>query len=423
MARVPRWLRVTLLVIWAAAALGLGAAFGLLVFKPPVPRPQPPAFATREVSSATSAGAVATASAPATAFVSANGTPTAPVPTSELIGFYVDWDDESYRSLQQHIDDITVLMPMWYHLGNDGHLDAGDPAAQAKALALIRERRPDLPVMPIVNNYDKGTGKWNAPGMAALLRKPAERKRMAREIVDTLSAAGFEGVNIDFEDFEAASRADLVAFMAELYPLARAKGLAVSQDVLVSSAAFDHAALAEHNDYLIPMIYGEHWRTSGPGPIASQAWFEKMYAQMLTQVPADKVVVGLGVYGRNYGTRGENHSLTWAQATAEARAQKLAIRLDPVQLNPTYRYKVGSDVREAWFLDSAAIFDQVAVASKRRPRGYAIWRMGAEDPATWTVLRSRDSLSESVALSLRSASRTVVYDAAAGMIVSSTVTP
>jgi hypothetical protein len=38
----------------------------------------------------------------------------------------------------------------------------------------------------------------------------------------------------------------------------------------------DQAVLARYgrvNDYAFPMLYDEHYRTSDPGPVASQSWY------------------------------------------------------------------------------------------------------------------------------------------------------
>lgn len=412
----PRWRIPVVLGGIAALLLGVagGTALGLAIWSPKAPRP------------AQSRAVIATAvpdPAPAPA-ATPTPVPTAtPDPATDMVGFYVNWDDTSFTSLEANIDALTAVMPMWYHVGDDGRVTVDDPSEVSRVMTLVRNRRPDLKVMPIVNNYDKGSESWNAPAVAKLIAKPAERTRIAQGIVDAMKAGGYQGVNIDFESFTEADRANLVAFQAEVYRLAKPAGLEVSQDVLVGSKAFDHAALAKHNDYLIPMMYGEHWRTSGPGPIASQGWFERALGEFVKQVPADKVVVGLGVYGRDWGTRGKNRALTFAEATSDARLKKVPIRLDPATLNSTYSYTEGSDKRTAWLLDAPVVFNQITAASKLRVRGYAIWRLGAEEPASWNVLRSRDSLDATVAASLGGGKRTVVYDQKRGLITEATVTP
>ena len=198
----------------------------------------------------------------------------------------------------------------------------------------------------------------------------------------------------------------------------------VSMDVIVGSKAYDHVALARNVDYMVPMMYDEHWKTSPPGPISSQPWFEKTLKGFYEKVPPEKVVVGLGTYSYDYGASGKRAaSLTWADAVALAKEQKAVIELDPKQLNARYSYRDGSTTHNVWMLDSVSAFNQIAAASTTSPRGYAIWRLGAEDPALWNVLPSRDRLDAKVAASLGGTGRTVRYDEARGLIVEERFTP
>jgi hypothetical protein len=68
-------------------------------------------------------------------------------------------------------------------------------------------------------------------------------------------------------------------------------------------------------------------------------------------------------------------------------------------------------------------FNEVRTASRYKPRGYAIWRLGGEDPAIWKVLSERDGLDSGVAASLETGGRDVTYDAKRGLITRSRVAP
>lgn len=364
-------------------------------------------------------GAVTTTSAPPPT------SPTlSPAPTTELIAFYGNFDDNGYASLASNAPDIDVLMPMWYHLGSDGRLTFDDSHAE-RVRRIIRTEHPDMKVMPIVNNYDKATESWNAEAVGELIADPATRTVLAQRIVGTLAAAGYDGVNIDFEGFKEKDRANLVAFMAELYPLAKAAGLEVSMDVIVRSKTYDHVALAKHVDYLIPMLYDQHWKTSPAGPISSVPWFEGALQYFLNQVPAGKVVIGMGTYSYDWSDAGGRaKSLTHASATALAAEYGVPIGLAAPDLNSTFAYtdKAGTG-HSVWMLDSVSAFNQLSVASKYRVRGYAVWRLGAEDPALWRVLPNRDALDRAVAESLDAGSRSIVYDAERSLITSGQVVP
>lgn len=342
---------------------------------------------------------------------------------TELVAFYANFDEAGLASLQRNAANIDVLMPMWFHLGSDGQLTF-DAAHAARVNEIIAAQNPDMKVMPIVNNYDKASEAWNAPQVGAMIADPARRVQIAEHIVSTLAAAGYDGVNIDFESFTEADRANLVAFMAELYPRAKAAGLEVSMDVIVLSRTYDHAALAQHVDYLVPMLYDEHWKTSEAGPISSIPWFDSTLARFLEQVPAGKVMVGMGVYSYDWAGPGARaKSLTFGKARALAQQYGASTGLTDPALNSAFSYQEGANVHSVWMLDAMSAFNQVRVASARGVRGYAIWRLGAEDPTLWNVLPKRDALDRAVAESLAGPGRSIGYDDARGLITGAVTAP
>lgn len=342
---------------------------------------------------------------------------------TNLIAFYANFDEEGYNSLENNAANIDVLMPMWYHLGSNGYLTFDDRQA-ARVADIIKAKNPDMKVMPIVNNYDKAAGAWNAPAISKLIESPTSRKEIAQRIVSTIDAAGYDGVNIDFENFTESDRANLVAFMAELYPIAKKAGLEVSMDVIVMSKTYDHAGLAKHVDYLVPMMYDEHWKTSGAGPISSIPWFDRTLERFLEQVPANKVMVGMGTYSYDWGTPGSRAtSLTHKKAAALATSQNKEVTLTEPQMNSSFSYSAGGVTHSVWMLDAMSAFNQASVAAKYNVRGYAIWRLGAEDPGLWKVLPHRDALDRKVAESLGGGKRSVVYDEGRNLITGATVSP
>lgn len=350
--------------------------------------------------------------------------PPAEEPKTELIGFYVNWGEEAYRSLEANADKITVLMPMWYHVDSKGNVTIDNIERQEEAMRLIRERAPQVRVMPLVNNYDKATETWNAPAVSKLLARAEDRKRIARNIVNAMVEGGFAGVNIDFENFTEKDRANLVAFMGELYPLAKDNNLTVSMDVIVGSKAYDHAALAKNVDYMIPMMYDEHWKTSGPGSISGIPWYTKTLRGFWEKVPPEKTVIGIGTYSYDWGKAGQRAaSLTWQDARELSQLEKRPITLDPTTLNSRFSYEKNGITRQVWMLDAVSAFNQISSIADRGPRGYAIWRMGAEDPGLWNVLENRDRLDGEVAESLTSSARTIQYDADRRLITGHRIAP
>lgn len=401
----------------AVAALAVSVALvGAPAMRWIAPQREQPAGASGAQAALTAAAPPSAETTSAAGAFTAQPAPRRATGATELVAFYANFDEAGLDSLERNAETIDVLMPMWFHLGSDGRLTFDDSHA-ARVKEIIAARNPSMKVMPIVNNYDKASEAWNAPQVGALIADPAQRVAIAEHIVSTLASAGYDGVNIDFESFTEADRGNLVAFMAELYPRATAAGLEVSMDVIVGSRAYDHAALARHVDYLVPMMYDEHWKTSPAGAISSIPWFERTLAGFLEKVPADKVMVGIGTYAYDWaGSGGRAKSLTYDRAVALAQQRGATIGLTDPELNSAFTYTEGTDTHAVWMLDSLSAFNQLSIASRYRVRGYAVWRLGAEDPTLWNVLQKRDALGRAVAESLATPTRSIAYDDGRKMI-------
>ena len=82
---------------------------------------------------------------------------------------------------------------------------------------------------------------------------------------------------VDFEELKEADRDAMVRFMQELHARLQPAGLMIAQAVPVDDDNYDLKRLGEIVDYLMPMVYDEHYQSSAPGPVASESWF---YAQL-----------------------------------------------------------------------------------------------------------------------------------------------
>jgi cellulose synthase/poly-beta-1,6-N-acetylglucosamine synthase-like glycosyltransferase/peptidoglycan/xylan/chitin deacetylase (PgdA/CDA1 family)/spore germination protein YaaH len=365
----------------------------------------------------------------------------------ERIAFFVNWDDNSLVSLTHNLADIDTLVPEWLHLvDGSGTVREDDPRREAQVAALVRAKRPDLAIVPLVNNFD-GT-RWRSDWLAQTLASPTARTAVITQLQDFVTSHGYAGISIDFEAVPARSQKDLEAFLRELHGRFHPLGLLVSQSVPVDDRAFDFRRLAATTDYLILMAYDEHAADTAPGPIASQRWFTAALRARFAEVPADHLVVGLGSYGYDW-TPGEREAeeLSFQDAMQTASESGAAVSLRPESGNPGYAY---ADERgrthQVWFLDAVTGFNQVAAAAPLGPRGFALWRLGAEDPQLWQVLRSANALDAKTAEQLaplragydidyegqgevlrvtgtpREGHRSIQYEAAAGLITASSVT-
>ncbi len=321
-------------------------------------------------------------------------TPAAPA-RGEVIGFYVDWDQNALASLQQNINSLDKLIPEWLHLADaSGSLTPDDPDVQQQTLDFIKINRPNLPVMVLVNNFNKDTQTWDQTRLAGLLADPAARARNIQALLDFVNTNHLQGVSVDFEDVPTASKNALTVYMRELYGRFHPLGLEVSESVPVDDQAFDYPALAKYNDYLILMAYDEHWSSSPPGPVASQQMYANALNLRLSEVEPSKYALGIGAYGYDWMEgASEAQDVSYEDAIRTAQNYKVSVRMDPSSLNPTFDYTDENGKRHhVWFLDAVTAFNQMAEAHRYAVRGFALWRMGSEDPAIWRVFDQRASL-------------------------------
>ena len=322
---------------------------------------------------------------------------------TQAIGFYVNWDDNSFTSLKQNINSIDKLIPEWLHLADaNGNIIEDDPAKQQEVLNYIHQTRPGLPIMPLINNFDKNIQDWQGNALGQMLSNPVARAKTIQALLDYVQSNHFSGLSIDFENIPSQSQSQMTLFMSELYSRFHPLGLEVSQSVPADDDSYDYRKFAQYSDFLILMVYDEHWSSGDPGPIASQQWFANILKTRLAEVDPAKYVIGIGNYGYDWtvGATSANE-ISYQQAVQLAEENKGHVTLDPVSLNPTFDYTDGTGaLHHVWFLDATTTFNQVAETHRYQIKGIALWRMGAEDPSSWQVFGHRQVLNKNVADSL-----------------------
>ncbi len=318
------------------------------------------------------------------------------------IGFYVNWDDNSFTSLKENIDKLDVLTPEWLHLGNAGAINLDDPVKQARVLDFIAQTKPHLKIVPLINNYDAKTQAWNGPGLAQVLSNQRARNNLEKNLLQFVQSNKFEGINIDFETIPDAAQHNLLLFMTELYKTFHAKGFVLQQSVPLDDPAFLYAKLAKATDALVLMAYDEHTNDDEIGPVASQAWLSQHLEERLKDVPVQKLVLGLGNYGYDWTANNQGEEVSYQEALATAADNSDAkIQLDPTALNPHYNYTDEHNrLHHVWYMDATTSFNAMHSANALGVHSLALWRLGTEDPSVWNLIEHHGQTNANMANSL-----------------------
>ena len=324
--------------------------------------------------------------------------------------FFEGNDKPAVDSLTQHIGQMTHLLPVWLLLTPGGRgiqsiAQFSDKSAAAAAtrddtnddIALAQARAHGVAILPLIQNYDGSPGveKFRNDWLHALLSSPANRAAVVAQLKAYVAGNHYQGINIDFETDQGGDRAGMTAFMAQLAAAFHPLGLLVTQDVQTDSDAYDLPTLARVNDFVVPMLYDQHSDGTRAGPISGLNWFRSQLAGVLAQVPANKVVLGLGTYGYDWidGTT-QAQDTSFQQAAQIAQQNRVGgdgiLHIDPVSLSPYFTYSddsAGAGSKEVahtvWLQDATTNWNQMRAALPYHTLGAAVWELGKEDPSLW----------------------------------------
>jgi cellulose synthase/poly-beta-1,6-N-acetylglucosamine synthase-like glycosyltransferase/peptidoglycan/xylan/chitin deacetylase (PgdA/CDA1 family) len=298
------------------------------------------------------------------------------------IAFYPNWEESAFPALQHALPHLDWLMPTWLALQGP-NLELKD-AFDSRLLNYLRGAKPGLAILPVLQNAT--LGKWDGPGLQALLSDPKRSAALRDKLVAFIAVHKLQGITIDFEEVPVAAHPALEAFLKDLSKAFIPRGWVIAQAVPFDDDTWPYAAYARIVDYTVLMAYDEHDDTGTAGSIAGQTWFEDTLDKRMASLTPSRTIVALGSYGYDWNG-GHADALTFNDAVVAAHDSEAKIGFDDTTDNPHFSYVEDDNTKhDVWFLDAATVYNQIHSADIYRPAGYALWRLGSEDPSLWQVM-------------------------------------
>ena len=313
--------------------------------------------------------------------------------------FYTPWSgSKSSPSLERNGDKINMIFPEWFFIDTNNNIRL---QTRIDSAGLSQMRRQHIRIMPMLTNFNSAENKKDFDGslLHTILNDTFKQRKFIQQIIDTLEFYHFQGINVDFEEIKESSNKPLTRFQKNLYNTLHAKNLVVTQDVSAMNDDYDYEQLSDYNDYVVLMAYDEYNNSSGPGPICDQKWVEDALDQAAKKIDSKKIILGLAGYGYDWqketGEDGKTEikvtDLSYAQAINRAKVSNAVIDFDDNNYNLHYTYtqknaETGSPLitHEVWFTDASTTFNIMRFADEYGLAGTALWRLGSEDPRTWS---------------------------------------
>ncbi|WML44493.1 glycosyl hydrolase family 18 protein [Neobacillus sp. PS3-40] len=288
---------------------------------------------------------------------------------------------------------VNVVSPTWFSLaGNDGTI---------KNLASLEYTKWAK---------SKGYHVWGVfsnsfdPTLThEVLKDFQTRQKMIAELLQYSQMYQIQGINFDIENVKSEDGPLVTQFMREATPYLHEAGLVVTMDVTFAaessnwSSFYERKKLAQIADYLIVMAYDEHWGTSPiAGSVASFPWVEHNLQKLLTEVPSNRLILGVPLYSRLWKEQ-MNADGTKDVSSKALSMDKVKAWISSKGLKPTFDSESGQnyveyyDAKEnatykIWIEDDVSLKKRAELSTNYHLAGIASWSRSFGDQTAWAAL-------------------------------------
>lgn len=287
--------------------------------------------------------------------------------------------------LPVRLQEIHTLMPIWAYVQNSsGALADHDLEKQKRIEAIIKKSPFPINIIPVINNHN-GID-WQKNVIEEILEDVNKQENLILNLIDYLKRNHYRMINLDFEAFSEKHLDDYVEFLQRAALKLHQENLEISVCISPYWAPLLKNDLGSALDQIVLMIYDEHWVTSPPGPISSQAWFEKTFKQLYEMFPKHKIIAGIGNYAYDWPRNKPAIDMTVNEAMELAKKVQAVIITDDASKNPMFHYIDKSGVpHQVWMLNVETFRMQMHFLKDFPIGGAALWQLGSEDPQIWST--------------------------------------
>lgn len=307
------------------------------------------------------------------------------------LGFHVGWDPGSAEALKLHADALTHVCPEWFTMvDGEGNFEV---KPDTTAVEIAKEKH--LVLMPLLSNLASDGPIPEA--VEGVINGPELRKsRFINAIVAQLKKVKAGGVIIDWADIDTAYREVMTSFLLTMADLLHKEQLELWLCVPAGLElnVYDLEKLSDGVDRFIAVLHDQNSEKDPPGPIAGQDWFEGWLQTMTDYGEPSQWVVAIGSYGYDWAVGSELAELLDFDdiMTRASRSGLQTTDIKSFSLNPHFVYLDAGVTHTVWFLDAATALNQMRRALEYKVGGFALSRLGTEDPGIWKIFAMQDIL-------------------------------
>lgn len=249
----------------------------------------------------------------------------------------------------------------------------------------------------VLGNYNQLTNQPDPGIVHQLLGNPTDSQGLAQEVAHLAAIGHMAGVTVDFENLWPTDRQAYVSFLGELRTALNQASTSRPLQLMVclperskddNTSPYDYAGLAMQADLVMLITYDEHSAGSKPGAISQLPNDDRVVKYALTQMPADKILLGVADYGYDWSATG-GAEVSMDEAMQLARDHHATVNMDPLAQSPWFTYTDVAGVRHTvWFTNEQSVAAELGIVNQYGLAGISVWHLGADNADFWAAVQA-----------------------------------
>jgi spore germination protein YaaH len=297
----------------------------------------------------------------------------------EYWAFTAPWDPASDSSVARHSGSLDAVVTGWIALDS------------ASARPFVTSELRDTQRLPrttrrfaIVTSWHND--RFHPTSVRALATRPALLGEAARWIAEHAAANGYAGLVLDLEELEPRDLQAQLLVTRAIRDSARARGVGMLATAIpaANSASYPARALLDVSDFILLMLYDQHWLTSQPGPISAPDWVTRSLTTRVAEAGGpDRIVAALPLYGYRWKRNAPTEIVSFTDARRISSQTGTPLQRDAATFTLRAQRTPEWDM---WVTDVGLLKRLIADVRSAGVSRIAFWRMGQEDAAVWGML-------------------------------------
>lgn len=244
------------------------------------------------------------------------------------------------------------------------------------------------------------TGTFNSGLIQILSENQTVQENLIENLLETVQEKGYVGVDVDFEYIRPEDQVGYADFVNRLRETMNENGYRVSVALAPKTSSYQKGLLYEAMDYhllgqsantVFLMTYEWGYTYGPPLPVAPLPNVRQVLEYALTEIPKEKIVLGIPNYGYSWPLPYER-GVTKARLIGNVEANVIAaergveIQYDERYQSPFFYYEIGGRRYEVWFEDVRSIYEKLQLAAEKDIRGVGYWNLMRPFRANWLLV-------------------------------------